>query len=320
MKPRHVLLVVALVVTAPTGQAARGLGFGAGERPDTVAAGDRVARLRAPGVVDGPPVLPPPATWPAPYVAPTTMPTTPPATAPLPTPTPAPPPVAPEPVAPATTDPAPVAASTQPPAVVARIPEGGVVVYTSPDAPTGYVRLRATTEFGTPRVLLTTLTTTVVPEPWVEVYLPTRPNGATGWVRIDAVTLETVPDRITVDLTAHTVTWERGGEIVGVVAAATGSARTPTPPGTYFVTDILSHDRVGQASPNGDYGAWVVALNGFSDAIVPAAGQEVRLAIHGTDEPASIGESVSSGCVRIGAAPLDALARNVPLGTPVTIR
>lgn len=126
-------------------------------------------------------------------------------------------------------------------------------------------------------------------------------------------------DRITVDLTARTVTWERGADVVGVVNAAVGTARTPTPTGTYFVTDVLPYHEVGAASPNGEYGAWVVALNGHSDAFTTFDGGDARIAIHGTNQPASIGKAASSGCVRIAAEPLENLARNVPLGTPVVI-
>jgi len=104
------------------------------------------------------------------------------------------------------------------------------------------------------------------------------------------------------------------------VNAAVGSPSTPTPPGNYFVTDVLPYDEVGATSASGQYGAWVVALNGHSDAFTTFAGGDARIAIHGTNQPASIGTSTSSGCVRISAAPLDTLAHNVPLGTPVVIR
>ena len=42
-------------------------------------------------------------------------------------------------------------------------------------------------------------------------------------------------------------------------------------------------------------------------------------AIHGTDEPASIGRSVSHGCVRLRNEDIETLYNIVPVGTPVYI-
>ncbi len=45
-----------------------------------------------------------------------------------------------------------------------------------------------------------------------------------------------------------------------------------------------------------------------------------RLAIHGTNNPASIGVPSSAGCLHADAEDLKVLMRRVPLGTPVFIR
>ena len=44
-----------------------------------------------------------------------------------------------------------------------------------------------------------------------------------------------------------------------------------------------------------------------------------QIAIHGTNEPASIGRAASLGCLRVGSRGLRVLERMVPLGTPVVI-
>jgi lipoprotein-anchoring transpeptidase ErfK/SrfK len=48
-------------------------------------------------------------------------------------------------------------------------------------------------------------------------------------------------------------------------------------------------------------------------------GGDARIAIHGTNSPASIGSATSSGCLRTDAAALNTLAHGLPLGTPVDV-
>ena len=93
-----------------------------------------------------------------------------------------------------------------------------------------------------------------------------------------------------------------------------GAAASPTPTGSFFLTDILAHD------PAGSYGAWILALDGHSEAFSEFDGGDARIAIHGTGDPSSIGAAVSSGCVRIPGGSLAQLAASLPLGTPVVIR
>ena len=93
-----------------------------------------------------------------------------------------------------------------------------------------------------------------------------------------------------------------------------GAHSSPTPTGSFFLTDVLPRD------PAGSYGAWILALDGHSEAFTEFEGGDARIAIHGTDDPSSIGSSVSSGCVRVASGPLVTLAASLPLGTPVVIR
>jgi lipoprotein-anchoring transpeptidase ErfK/SrfK len=44
------------------------------------------------------------------------------------------------------------------------------------------------------------------------------------------------------------------------------------------------------------------------------------VAIHGTNEPWSIGHAVSNGCIRLPNATLSKLFARTPAGTPVVIR
>jgi lipoprotein-anchoring transpeptidase ErfK/SrfK len=196
------------------------------------------------------------------------------------------------------------------PIVVARVAVAHILVFPTEGSAAASFSLSATTEFGTPRVLLTVQ----LRGDWVQVLLPTPPNGSTGWVRAADVTFDTVPDRLVVDRAARTLTWTSAGQPIMTVPVAVGAASSPTPAGTFFVTDVLPED------PAGPYGSWALALNGRPDGYVPTATSDLRIAIHGTNAPSSIGAATSNGCVRVDAAPLAQLAARVEPGTPVVIR
>jgi lipoprotein-anchoring transpeptidase ErfK/SrfK len=217
--------------------------------------------------------------------------------------------------APTLPQPAPTAPTTTarpaitPPATVARFVANVVPVYRREGDSTPVFSLYSTTELGSPRVMLTT----AVHGEWIEILLPLRPNGAVGWVRAADVQLSTVADRIDVDRGTRSLTWTRAGAVVMQIPAGIGSPSTPTPAGTFFVTDVISSDTAEGR------GRWVVALNGHSDAYTTFEGGDARIAIHGTSDPSSIGNAVSNGCVRIADSPLDELRSAIPLGTPVVV-
>jgi lipoprotein-anchoring transpeptidase ErfK/SrfK len=223
---------------------------------------------------------------------------------------------APPPPAPAvtallpTTTTSPPPTSAPPPAIVARVTAPRLEVFTDEGAPSAAFALPATTEFGHPRVLLTKQ----LRGDWVQVYLPLRPNGQLGWVRSRDVALTPIVDEVDVDLARSTLTWTRAGQVVLSVASAVGAPSTPTPRGTFFVTDVLP-----QSNPSGAYGAWIIALDAHSEALATFEGGDPRIAIHGTNDPSSIGHAVSNGCMRVDAGPLDALRAALLPGTPVVV-
>ena len=95
---------------------------------------------------------------------------------------------------------------------------------------------------------------------------------------------------------------------------AVGKALSPTPPGRYFVTDI-----VRATDPKGFYGPYSLGLSAHSTVYTSFEGGNGQVGIHGTNQPAAIGTDVSHGCVRVTNTVIRRLARVVPLGTPVTI-
>ncbi len=95
---------------------------------------------------------------------------------------------------------------------------------------------------------------------------------------------------------------------------AVGRAVSPTPTGSYFVTDLLR-----PPDPRGFYGPYAFGLSAYSPVYTSFAGGDGQVGIHGTNTPSVLGNDVSHGCVRVANATIARLARTVPLGTPVAI-
>lgn len=148
---------------------------------------------------------------------------------------------------------------------------------------------------------------------WYRVQLPIRPNGATGWVRASALRLAKVSSRIEVDVSQRRLTFFRAGRRVFSATVAVGSSATPTPIGRYYVNQRLVPD-----DPSGPYGPAAIGISAYSPVLTGWA-QGGPVAIHGTNEPWSIGRAVSNGCIRLPNATLSRLFRVALAGTPVII-
>jgi hypothetical protein len=184
-----------------------------------------------------------------------------------------------------------------------------LAVYERRGDPAPVATLPATTVFGTARVVLVTKRKGA----WLRVLLPERPNGSSAWVRAADVELRTVHDEIDVDLAAHVLTWRRDGAVVLQSPVAVGAPDTPTPTGRFFVTDLLD------TPDGGGYGPYAIGLSAHSDTLSEFGGGDGQIGLHGTSDPASIGQSVSHGCVRVPNDLVAQLATALPLGTPVTV-
>ena len=149
---------------------------------------------------------------------------------------------------------------------------------------------------------------------WLHVELPIRPNGATGWVRADRVDRVPVRQRIVVDLSQRTLRLYRGSKLLVRTSVAVGADATPTPRGRYYV-----NQRLVPSDPTGPFGPAAIGISAFSPVLTGWA-QGGPVAIHGTNEPWSIGRAVSNGCIRVPNAVLRRLWPQTPAGTPVIIR
>lgn len=108
--------------------------------------------------------------------------------------------------------------------------------------------------------------------------------------------------RITIDTTRHVMGLYDQQQLIHSYSVATGKPSTPTPLGDWLIIEKMEN-------PGGAFGARWMRIS------VPNGGY----GIHGTDNEASIGRSVSHGCVRMHNDDVIQLYGIVPIGTLVTI-
>jgi lipoprotein-anchoring transpeptidase ErfK/SrfK len=149
---------------------------------------------------------------------------------------------------------------------------------------------------------------------WVRVSTATRPNGRTGWVPRAALGgYGTVDTHLVVDLDRLTATLFERGRRAFRAPVGVGRRDSPTPRGRFFVRDALTR------FASRFYGPVAFGTNARSPGLTdwPGGGY---VGIHGTDRPRLIPGRISHGCIRLRNADILALARRMPVGTPITIR
>jgi lipoprotein-anchoring transpeptidase ErfK/SrfK len=149
---------------------------------------------------------------------------------------------------------------------------------------------------------------------WLKVLIPVRPNHTVGWVKASEVTLSTTEFRFQLDLATFRLTVFKGAEIFLETDVVTGRDSTPTPVGRFYLLE-----KIKQKDPNGIYGTWILATNGYSETLETFNGGLPVIALHGTNQPELIGTQASNGCVRMLNDIADQLAEAVPAGTPIDI-
>jgi lipoprotein-anchoring transpeptidase ErfK/SrfK len=147
-----------------------------------------------------------------------------------------------------------------------------------------------------------------------KVPIPYSRTRKTGWIPLRGLKRSYTPYVVRADLSAHQITVRKRGRLLFRIRAATGAPRSPTPPGLYFVTDRVPFN------PRGSLGAFAFGISGIQTRLPPGWGGGNQLAIHGTNNPSSIGRSVSAGCLRVSRAALERLKPILLLGTPVIIQ
>jgi len=196
-----------------------------------------------------------------------------------------------------------------PPFSVVEVMVPKIGVYDSPTAPAPLISLSNKTEHGFPRVLL------VAGQDGdrVKVLLPVRPNGSVGWVRLSDVDMQEVSYWVRVDTASHSMTVGNGNELVTKDNVAVGTGGTPTPTGSFYITELVRP--LGQPY----YGPFAYTLSAHSDVLHSFMGGDGTIGMHGTNAPGSIGRAVSHGCIRLSNSTITMLAKTLPLGTPVFV-
>jgi lipoprotein-anchoring transpeptidase ErfK/SrfK len=186
-------------------------------------------------------------------------------------------------------------------------PRGGDVVAVFP----------AELPWGSPTpFLITEARRTTGGDTWLRVLLPRRPNGSSGWVRREQVRIRPVTSEVEVDLSSRTASLLTNHRRVRSWRVGIGTPATPTPTGRFYVTVKLRPPQISASA----YGAWALGLSGYSEVHQSFGTGDGQIALHGTYNPASLGQGVSNGCVRMDNEMITLLAEKLPLGTPVTIK
>lgn len=111
------------------------------------------------------------------------------------------------------------------------------------------------------------------------------------------------PLTIVVDKSTHRLAVVQGDIIVRSYQVGLGGEETPE--GSFYISEKVKNPN---GREDGDFGSRGMTLS------------NTLYAIHGTDEPGSLGKDDSLGCVRMGKADVEELYDMVPLGTVVHIK
>ncbi len=187
----------------------------------------------------------------------------------------------------------------------------GATVRSSPGGAT-VAHLPAATRLGAPTWLWVLRTT--ANRRWGRVELPLKPNGRTGWINLRGLRTVRTSTWIRASLHARRIWLMHGSRPRASFSAAIGAVTTPTPIGRFSVTDSLA-----TGDPSGPFGWYAFGLSGDQPHLPPNWSGGDQLAIHGTDDPTSIGTAASHGCLRVSPQALARLRPALHLGTPVVI-
>lgn len=150
---------------------------------------------------------------------------------------------------------------------------------------------------------------------WLKVQLPMRPNGSAGWVAETDVEVSATPYRLIISMSQHRLDVMYKGKRIARHEIGVGTVATPTPKGTYYLTELIE-----PPNPKGAYGPYAFGLSAYSNTLKSFAGGPGQLGLHGTDAPKGLGSDISHGCIRVANTVITELASKIPLGTPIDIR
>ena len=196
---------------------------------------------------------------------------------------------------------------------VARVKAGRAVELRSKPGGRVLAKVGSTTQFGS----ATTLAVAARRGRWLGMTSTDLPNGKLGWVKAGSPSLQAHRTHISlrIDLSRRRLELRDGRKLLRRATVGIGRPGSATPTGRFSITDKLSGGAYGPY-----YGCCILALSGHQVNTPAGWRGGDRLAIHGTNNPGSIGVPSSAGCLHADADDLKVLMRRVPLGTPVFIR
>jgi lipoprotein-anchoring transpeptidase ErfK/SrfK len=148
---------------------------------------------------------------------------------------------------------------------------------------------------------------------WGRVELPYVWPRRDGWIALRGLRRSSTHVEVRVDLSRRWITVTRFGATLAGYRTAVGAADSPTPPGEYFVTDRIPF------AAGGSLGSFAFGISGIQPRLPAGWSGGNQLAIHGTNDPSSIGTAASAGCLRVSEDALRELMPLLSLGTPVLI-
>jgi len=149
---------------------------------------------------------------------------------------------------------------------------------------------------------------------WVGVLSVSLGNGRVGWTETGDVRLSSTRVSLRLDLSERLLVLKKGARVIRRMTIGIGRAESPTPTGRLAVTDKVAGSRYGAY-----YGCCILALSAEQPNLPRGWTGGDRIAVHGTNDPASIGARSSAGCPHASDADMRALMRRVPLGAPVFV-
>jgi len=175
-------------------------------------------------------------------------------------------------------------------------------------------RLRFLTEDGLPEVYpVLSARQDAVGRIWLQIRVPKRPNGTTGWVLDEMLSsFYVVRTLLVIDRSKLNAVLFKQGKRIWSARVGIGQSGTPTPRGQFWI-----RERLKGLGNSGTYGPWAFGTSAYSSLSDWPGGGVVG--IHGTNQPGLIPGRPSHGCVRVRNDKIRALARLMPVGTPVNI-
>ena len=148
---------------------------------------------------------------------------------------------------------------------------------------------------------------------WLKVQVLARPNGQEGWIKRSDVTLGSTRTHLELQKSTFHLKAYDGDKLLAETDVVIGKDASPTPVGTFYLTEKISRPA------GGAYGPWIMATSAYSESLDLFDGGLPQVAFHGTNHPSLIGTQASNGCVRMPDDVDQTLAYDLPPGTPITI-